>query len=329
MKKKHPAFKRTTPQEFTIQWGSLVSAATLYGSLAYWQPAMLPALMLPALMSTQIMILRYIYLDRKRKNTAQTVTLTNPSTSFTLGQNLTEISQQYGLKSPPPLLVTESETMRCATDGHCIYISDKLLKNCTSTELRSIISHELAHIDNNHTHKKAALKVLWTTMLCGGLYNIDKIKLNETSELSPIFFGLNNISSALLLCWVSIGAVSLLDKANSYNQEYQADRLVVASGEDPYSLSSILCILELEESVNNPVPLQHPKGKLQRLWSQTKRTLLSRHPQTEKRIERLWQMTEEKKKKDLCALSPQKTKSGALLRVLEWANAKTETRATL
>ncbi|MBC7690416.1 MAG: M48 family metalloprotease [Methylotenera sp.] len=169
----------------------------------------------------------------------------------TLGEMIQETFNRQEMKTPQVFLVSDEESKLY---GHTVlisgfsfgrgifrpalFISEAILAGCSEEEFKSILTHEMAHLQSNHLFKRISL-------MCGGFLT--------ATFLSSIFVAAFHVITEvpiqgpllLLNLLVPVTTTLWLVKKQSFRHEHEADAISVKRfGSSPQALKSALEKLE-------------------------------------------------------------------------------------
>lgn len=202
-----------------------------------------------------------------------------------------ELAERSGMPAPRVLVIESDQPNAFATGrdpaNAAVAATTGLLRMLDRDEIRGVMAHELAHVQNRDT-----LTMTVTATIAGAVAML----ANFAFLLSPRDQnGASNPIASLLIMLIAPLAASLVQMAISRSREYEADRLGAALCGDPRALARALEKIE-----------QHARGRINVAAERNPATahlfiinplsgrgadnLFSTHPSTRNRIARLYGM---------------------------------------
>ena len=213
--------------------------------------------------------------------------LIHPRSAPRLYAVLETLAQRAGLPAVPSLYYLPSRLMNAFTTGGrehaAIAVSDGLLRSLDLRQLAGVLGHEMGHLVNADTRVMAfadlTARVTGFLSVLGQLLLIVNLPLLLFSD-----YRLDWLPILLLLAAPSLSA--LVQLALSRSREFEADRTAVELTGDPEGLASALDRME-----------QYQGRFLERILLPGRGipepSLLRTHPATEERIQRLLELREQ------------------------------------
>lgn len=209
-----------------------------------------------------------------------------------LDARVTRLSQQANMNKPN-IAVADTPIMNAFATGRStstatVCVTTKLMKKLTNDELDAVIAHELAHIKNKDmivmTAAGTIASVVGLIIRWGYLFN-SRGRDN------------NGFAIAFIIAIITYIISFLLMRALSRYREYSADRGAVAITGNPMALASALQTISGSTDSVPKEDLRDAQGinafMISPINSGIISNLISTHPKTENRINKLKEITKE------------------------------------
>jgi heat shock protein HtpX len=204
-----------------------------------------------------------------------------PAQATELYDILNQLSARASLHFLPQLHIIPSRLMNAFTIGQeadtHIALSDGMLRNLNTQEIRGVLAHEIAHIRHND---------IWVMALADVLSRLTNLMAMTGIFLLLVYLPLFLLSGEpipwllLLVLLLSPNISALLQLALSRSREYNADIEAVELTGNPQGLASALAKIEYYQG-----------GWAERILFPGRKapdpSLLRSHPQTQERIKRI------------------------------------------
>lgn len=203
---------------------------------------------------------------------------------------VTRLSQQANMEKPNIAVaetpITNAFATGRSTSTATICVTTSLMEVLSEEELEAVIAHELAHIKN---------KDMIVMTIAGAIAAITSMVFRFR------FFSYNSRRNGGIILFLLISIITyivsyLLMMALSRYREYSADRGAVSITGNPMALASALKTISNSMESTPKKDLRNANGVNALMISPVKSkfsNLISTHPRTEKRIERLQKITKE------------------------------------
>ncbi|MCS7084010.1 MAG: zinc metalloprotease HtpX [Aquificaceae bacterium] len=217
----------------------------------------------------------------------------SPEQAPALYNMVRELSQRANIPMPRLYLIPSEQPNAFATgrgpSNGVVAVTSGLLNLLNEREVRGVIAHEIAHIKNRDVLVSTIAATIAGAI--GYLMNFLQFSMFFRSEDEESPNPLSIISSILMIIIVPIIA-TLIQLAISRSREYLADEVGAQISADPMALASALEKIEnyvhqIPEHVNPGTAHMYIANPLS---SGGIMELLSTHPSTQKRIERLYRL---------------------------------------
>ncbi|MEN3033375.1 MAG: zinc metalloprotease HtpX [Aquificaceae bacterium] len=217
----------------------------------------------------------------------------SPEQAPALYNMVRELSQRANIPMPKVYLIPSEQPNAFATgrspSNGVVAVTSGLLNLLNEREVRGVIAHEIAHIKNRDILVATIAATIAGAI--GYLANFLQFSMLFKSEDEESQNPLSIVSSILMIIITPIIA-SLIQLAISRSREYMADEVGAKISSDPLALASALekienYIHQIPEHVNPGTAHMYIANPLS---SGGLIELLSTHPSTKKRIERLMRL---------------------------------------
>lgn len=199
---------------------------------------------------------------------------------------VTELAQRGNLPRPPALYYVPSRIMNAFTVGKkndaVIALTDGIIRNLTWRELTGVLAHEMSHIIHNDLRIMGLADIM--SRFTHALSTAGQILL--VLYLPVMFVSGKFISLSIVLLLVGAPFISMmLQMALSRTREYDADLQTARLTGDPEGLA--MALKKIEHVPKGFMDLFIFPGRKEPVPSS-----LRSHPETEKRVKRLIELTQ-------------------------------------